>query len=468
MLKMKYLVMMGVVVAGIAVAPLVISNSLDTKLEDNKVMLQKNGFKQEILSKSGYITNTRNFSLEVVDATKARDFLLDKLVEKNAQYKVFAQSLKMASQGEINEAFNGLTFKGEMVNSNFSPSNIKMSLVLDKLPLTIQNELVKNKEIGDALLPLIAKGILALDMTFGSGEFVGDMKLKDLKLRDIKEQIKIEGAVLNIDTLNHMLSLSESGGVVNGVFGVAKQDFGLKAPMSEMKSHLENLKYNFSYKDDLNNKGTFEVGKYEFEMVEIYSNVKFSASNIKATSTVEDINKELHLKGDYVINTVMFMNETDEMKVNKVLFKIFLRGINSDTMKKLQSDYNALALGVGAPDDKAIIDDFVAFINNGMKLDLGIALNGLSGTFNLKDVAVDVTLEVAKNNYTDKQSPLDILNFLDISSHVKIHKDDKKTLEELNIATPEDFANGKVEGDFFVYDIAMKNGAITVNGKPIQ
>lgn len=465
---MKYLVMIGVVVAGIAIAPLLVSNSLDDKMEENKVVLQKNGFKQEILNKSGYITTTRNFSLEVVDATKARDFLLDKLVEKNAQYKVFAQSLKMGSQEEINEAFNGLKFKGEMVNSNFSPSDIKMSLVLDKLPLTMQNELAQNKEIGDTLLPLIAKGVLAFDMTFGSGEFVGDMKLKDFKLRDIKEHIKIEEVALDIDTLNHTLSLSESGGVVNGLVGVTKQDFGIKSPTFEMKSHLENLKYNFSYKDDLNNNGTFEAGKYEFEMLELYSNVKFSASNIKATSTVADINKELHLKGDYAINAIMFMNETDDIKVNQLLFKLFLRGINSSTMKKIQNDYNSLALGAVAPNDQAIIDDFVALINNGVKLDLSIALKGLSGTLNLKDVAVDINIEVAKNTYTDKQSPLEILNFLDISSHVKIHKDDKKTLEELNMATPEDFANGKVEGDFFVYDIAMKNGTVSVNGKPVQ
>ena len=463
MANVKYLVIAGLVAAGIASTPLVISKTIDSKIEENRVVLEKNGFKQEILSKQGYFESKRTFSLEVIDAQKARDFLLDKLVEKNAQYKVFAQSLKGGTKEDINSAFNGLAFKGEMTNSNLLPSDSKVSLALDKLSTSINKELNDNKEIGNVVLPLLTKGVLAIDMTLSS-----DQKLKDLKFKDIKEQIKIDGATLDIDTANQILSLNESGGVVNGVLGVGKQNFGVNADMFIFKSQLDNFKYNFAYKDDLNNKGDVEIGKYAFEMADEYSNIKFSVGAIKANSSVEDVRKDLQLKGDYEINDIVFMNETDDIKINKLFFKLFLRGLNSDTMKKLQNNYNMMVLGTGTPSDQAIIEDFVALINQGFKLDFDVAFKGLSSELNLKDVAIESKFEIAKNTYNDKQSPLAIVNLLNITSKVKMHKDDQKMLEALSIASAEDIANGKVEGDYVIYELVMKNGAMSINGKAMQ
>lgn len=463
MANVKYLVIAGLVAAGIASTPLVISKTIDSKIEENRVVLEKNGFKQEMLSKQGYFESKRTFSLEVVDAQKARDFLLDKLVEKNAQYKVFAQSLKNGTKEDINNALNGLTFKGEMTNSNLLAGDSKVSLALDKLPTSVNKELNDNKEIGNVVLPLLTKGVLAIDMTLSS-----DQKLKDLKFKDIKEQIKIDGATLDIDTANQILSLNESGGVVNGVLGVGKQNFGVNSDMFIFKSQLDNFKYTFAYKDDLNNKGDVEIGTYAFEMADEYSNIKFSVGAIKANSSVEDVRKDLQLKGDYAINDIVFMNETDDIKINKLFFKLFLRGINSDTMKKLQNDYNMMVLGTGTPSDQAIIEDFVALINQGFKLDFDVAFKGLSSELNLKDVVIETKFEIAKNSYNDKQSPLAIVNLLDITSKVKMHKDDQKMLEALSIASAEDIANGKVEGDFVIYELVMKNGAMSINGKAMQ
>ena len=195
MSKTKYLVISSVVVAALAATPLFVSQKVDSTIEANKTLLEKNGFKQEILSKSGYLSSKRAFSLEVTDAKKARDFLLAQLVEKNAQYKLFAQSLQEESNEGINQAFDGLKFKGEMTNSNLLPSDVKVSLSLDQLPKSIQEELANDKAASDVILPLLARGVLAVDMTFTS-----DQKLKDLTLKDIKEEIKAEGATLNIDT----------------------------------------------------------------------------------------------------------------------------------------------------------------------------------------------------------------------------------------------------------------------------
>ena len=121
MIKTKYLVIASVVTAVLGVTPLIVSSSVDKAIEQHKVLLEQNGFKHEILNKSGYFSTQRDFSLEVVEASKVRDYLLDGLVSKNAQYKLFAQSLKEIDSKEINQAFNGLKFKGQMNNSNLLP-----------------------------------------------------------------------------------------------------------------------------------------------------------------------------------------------------------------------------------------------------------------------------------------------------------------------------------------------------------
>lgn len=464
MSKIKYLVISSVVVAALAATPLFVSQKVDSTLEAHKILLEQNGFKQEILSKSGYFTGKRTFSLEVIDAKKARDFLLTQLVEKNAQYKLFAQSLKDETNTGINQAFDGLKFKGEMTNSNLLPSDAKVSFALDQLPKSLQEELANDKAVSDAILPLLARGVLAVDMTFSS-----DQKLKDLKLRDIKEEIKAEGATLSIDTEKQLLTLNERGGIVQGSIGVGKQNFGVSGDMFLLKSELKDFIYNFNYKDDLNNQGDISIGKYALEINDEYTNVKFDLGSLKAKSSVEDVKKDLQVKADCTLDNIAVVNSEEDIKLEKMFAKLFLRGINSDTMKKVQADYNTLLLGTTPIDDKVLIDDFVALVNHGVKIDLGIAFKGLSmDMLSLKDVSVDTTLEVAPNNYSDKQSPLALIGLLDITSKVKVHKDDRTMLEEMGLTSAEDFALGKPEGDFFIYEIAMKKGTISVNGQVIQ
>lgn len=464
MFKTKYLVISSVVVAALAATPVIVSQKVDSIIATNSALLENNGLKQDIVSKSGYLTGKRAFNLEVVDAKKARDFLLAQLVEKNAQYKLFAQSLKEESDAGINSALDGLKFKGEMTNSNFLPSDVKVSLSLDQLPKSLQDELVNDKEASDIILPLLARGVIAVDMTFSS-----DQKLKELKLKDIKEEIKSEGATLNIDTQKQMISLNQRGDVVQGVLGVAQQNLGVSGEMFMLKSELKDFIYNFSYKDDFNNKGDISIGKYTLEMNDENTNVKFDLGSLKANSSVEDVKKDLQIKADYTLDNVALLDSTEDVKLDKLFFKLFLRGLNADTIKKVQADYNALLLGTTPVEDKVLIDDFVALINHGVKVDLGITFKGLTSEMvNLKDVSVDTSLEIAQNSYSDKESPLAILGLLDVTSKVKVHKDDRETLEAMGLTSPDDFALGKAEGDFFIYEIAMKKGVISVNGKVIQ
>lgn len=464
MIKTKYLVIASVVTAALGVTPLIVSSSVDKAIEQHKVLLEQNGFKHEILNKSGYFSTQRDFSLEVVEASKVRDYLLDGLVSKNAQYKLFAQSLKEIDSKEINQAFNGLKFKGQMNNSNLLPQETHVALALEKLPNAAHAELSNDKELSSVILPLLTRGVFALDMTLDTQQ-----KLKTLKIRDIKESLKLKEGTLDIDTTNNALALNEEKGVVQGGIGIGKQAIGISAEAFNLQSKLNDFTYRFSFKDDFNNQGSLNVGKYNLSLVEMGEKVDLSIGSIKANSTLEEAREQLWLKADYAFKDVAFANGLEDFKFQSLLANLKLSGISPQKIKTLQKNYNALMLGANnGPSDEELIANFVGLINDGIKLDFNIALKELTGILTLKDISVDTSLEIAKNNYTDAQSPLAIVDLLDISAKIKMHKSDRTTLEGLEVTIPEDFALGKAEGDFFVYDIAVKKGVISVNGKPIE
>jgi hypothetical protein len=462
MAKTKYLVAGALIVGALAATPLVISSMVDKEIENTKVLLEKNGFKQEIKSKSGYFSALRTFSLEVVDASKARNYLLDILVEKNEQYKIFAQSMKEIEASEINGAFNGLSFRGEMQNSNLFPADSHMSLILDRLPHSIQAELTKDKEASSIVLPLLTRGVFALDMSFDTRQ-----KLKSLKVRDMKESISSDGTVLDIDTADQTLALSEEGGVVKGLVGVKRQNIGVNSEAFSLKSQLSDVLYDFNFKDDFNNKGKLDIGKYTLEVKEIGTKTQFAMGAFKANSILEEVGKSLGLKVDYTLNDVTFSDDYDTIALQKFVAMMKFSGVSTDKIKTLRNHYNALLLNSNTPTDEVLIADFVGLVNDGIMIDLNFAAQGLKAQTPLRDVSIETKIEIPKNAYNDTQSPLALVGLIDISAKVKIHKEDRAMLESLQITVPEDFALGRAEGDFFLYDITMKKGVVSVNGKPI-
>ena len=126
---------------------------------------------------------------------------------------------------------------------------------------------------------------------------VADQRLKDVKLKDIKEEIKSDGAILSIDTekadAKHSLNMVVSWKVL---LALANKNLALTVTLFVFKSELQDFIYNFSYQDDLNNKGDIKIGKYAFEINDEYTNVKFDLGALKAKSSVEDVKKDLQIK----------------------------------------------------------------------------------------------------------------------------------------------------------------------------
>ena len=459
----KYWIGGAVVAAALALTPFYVASRTDAKLNEMQTLLQQRGFSSQILSKSGYLVGTRTFRLEVVDAQKVRDFLLDAFVAKNPQYQPFAQEFKTESDEDIRAAFDGLAFNGQIVSSQALPADVKVSLALSKLPTSIEEELKKEEKSAKVVLPLIEKGVLAFDMTFDSRQ-----NIKSVKMKDIKERLAFDEGTLDIDTQGQTLSLNERSNVLHGIFGIQKQYLSVTSPELTLQSQLDNLLYTFDYKDDLNAKGDLSLGGYRFSAKDTTSSdVSFSLGSMKITSAGEELNKQWNVKADYTLNNISLVAQNDEVKVDQLTLMLAFKEFESATLKKLQTDYNAIVMQK-TTDEQALIDDFVALVRHGLKIELNVGLKNMSGTLALKDIGLNTTLSIAKNDFNDQQSPLAVLALIDVNAKLKLHKDDRTTLEALNLTAPSDFALGQAEGDFYLYDIAFKKGVLSVNGQVIQ
>ena len=93
MANTKLLIISSVVAAAFITTPLVVSSHVESKIKANQAWLEANGFKQEFTTKSGYFTAKRDFTLEVVDAKKVRDMLLN-LPNKMASRVVGKKDIK--------------------------------------------------------------------------------------------------------------------------------------------------------------------------------------------------------------------------------------------------------------------------------------------------------------------------------------------------------------------------------------
>ena len=462
MANVKYIIAASLTAAALLSTPLVISSSIDKEIESNRITLEKNGIKQSITAKSGYLTTQRQFTLEISDGAKARDYLLDMLVAKNAQYKIFAKSLKEISTVEMNSMLNGLSFRGVMENSNLLPQESSVSLILEKLPLITQKELAENKEFQTTLLPLIQKGTIAFDLRFDSRQ-----KLSSIQMRDIKESLVFEEATMEMDTRNQGVRYNDDGSTIKGKATIDKQTIGIRGENFVLKSNVDKLLYDFNYKNELNNQGTLSLEGYQLSIQDGSETMALSLGKIDANSVLEESQQNLTLKAMYTLNEIAFADRRDDIKLKKLMVAVDLSGIATAKIKKLQDNYNALMLAQNSPSDKELIADFVALINDGIVLDLSLKVNGLSGEVALKDMNIGLNMVVPKNSYSDKQSPLALLSLLEVKANVKMHKDDRQTLENLEVSVEEDFALGKVEGDYFSYDILFKDSKMSINGSPI-
>ena len=107
MANTKVLVICAAVIAALTATPLIVSHQMNKMVEETALSLEKHGLKQTVLNKEGYLATHQRFVLDVTDAKKVRDLILSQVIEKNAQYEPFIQSIKEETDKAV-ALLNGL------------------------------------------------------------------------------------------------------------------------------------------------------------------------------------------------------------------------------------------------------------------------------------------------------------------------------------------------------------------------
>ena len=480
-----------VIAVALGVTPMVVSNSTDKKIEAYKAMLANHGLKQEITKKEGYFVTKRDFTLEVVDASKVMNFLLDKLVEKNQQYILLVKTIQESSKPEeINAVLNGLKFRGEMEHCNLLPADRKVSLIWDRLPNSVANEEAKK-----IINPLLARGVFAWDITLDK-----ERTLKQIAARDIKEKIIFddEQHTLDINTVGHKLDISNESNITKVRLELGKQLFEMfskdKPEEGNISSNMEKLVYNFNIKDDFNSDGSLHIGKYHLvvnikEAEEVKEAEEFGFGNFKVTSKVQEEGDGISIHSRYGIEELFFNGRENNFKLHDFSAAFMIDGFKTERMKRLQKASNTFLLNVveaGDSKEKFLENyaeedlmnlgkDLYGIVNDGISITLSSTMTGFKSqdkntTQEIKNMQLDVIAKLPKNDYKSMNSNnlLALLSLLDINIKVKIHKDDRILVEKTEPSSKRYLDLGIEKDDYFIYELIMKNSAFMLNGQPLR
>lgn len=436
--------------------PYVISLASDRVFEESIARFEKEGFVYEPLSKEGYLRTKRTFTLELKDGANLKSFL--QALSPKSGWNAFLEEM---SKEEVAYMFQGVKVHGDLRYSNILPKESLLTLTLKQLPSGMQRALLEKKELSQSIASLLDGGVLGVKFLLNS-----DQQIKKIILNDIAQTLHVEDETLKIEALGHELSFDNNDASFSGVAKIGKHHFSYASSSFALQSQLNALKYRFHIDNDFNHQGTLGFDAMRFEMAQMgVDHMQFSLGKTDATSAMRELNEELELDAKYTLRDIAFADTLDELTLEGLNATLALRGINAKSVKILRDDYSALMQGATPPSDEVMIEHIMNFINHGIRGNLLLELKGLKSLIALKQTTIDTQIVLPKNSYSNAQSPLELLELIEVLARVKLHQDDKKTLENLEMALPEEFALGVREGDFFLYDIELKKGQMSINGK---
>ena len=147
---MKKLIMgVGVVVLGILIYPLIMSNMIDTKIEKLRNELKSNGIELEVFDPTGYFNSTRKYYFTIRDTAKFEKILKSKL-ENIDELKIDKDTRLFTNRHSLDD----VEISGVIENSNYDLDNIYITFETTNLPLNTERYYKNFDKIVDGSLVL--------------------------------------------------------------------------------------------------------------------------------------------------------------------------------------------------------------------------------------------------------------------------------------------------------------------------
>ena len=479
----KKVILGGIAIAAFVLAPIGIKKMIDNSIDLKKSELNKVGVLLSIDNSEGYLKTTRDFTITIKDETKFKKYFKNILSEKYPVYEMILSRFEQNNGESLDEFLKGVVFKGNINNSNISPSSeISVYTYLDKLSENIMTEIKNDAESSKIILPLFEKEAFAFNMVFDS-----DTKLKTLALKDIDENIKTTSKYGNTTEGifqilgNKVINNSTEKEIVSNIkFDKINMDVKSK---KNANFNINNLKFNINYENKFINNSKTEIGSINLDVDTnknlslgntkiasggVVSNGVYSANSKIFTKNFKlvDGNKNVNLDS---LNLNLYLNDLDYKNLQN-LNKAYMNfeSTNIESMSLPRNERMAQLEKVQGP----LLLEVNSFLNNGLSLKLDTDLTGLkTEELKLKNLKLKIDAKLDKNNLNIQTiNQFVILSLLDVKANIEMLEEDYINL--ISIFNPNltqvvsmyaKRENGKV-----LFDLDLKKGKIEVNGQKVN
>ena len=455
---MKKIILL-IVIAAIALLPLIGNKLIQNTLDEKIKMISKNGIKTQILkTDSSYLRTSIHYEFVVNDSTK------------------FITYLKQYSDKQI-PVYVNMMLEGMHVGMDLSYSNILFndSLEIDIYPLSLSEQIAKDiqKEDGDFYKYITnflkIKGLLYhLDYDLGSESFDGYIK-------DIDEEYTFKDSTNTKFMMSNMI-YSGKGGLLHPM----QMDSSIGNIIIKSVGDKETLDLKI---EDIKSSSKFKTKTTYVTTASVY-NIELKTNAMKSSELhLKDINiglsadtesKKAKFSGTSSFKELSFKTLKSTVSLYDFNYDVELVDINKDAFEELR------ILLVKAQTNLSV--ELQNKISNSM---LNLLAKGL--VLNIKDISVDkvsknsqkavdafslqalLTITADSNSIKNiKAKPAEFVKTISLDSYMKISKDFFKMINK-------DMPLSMVAGGFakevandYVFDVKFKDSKLNVNGKAIK
>lgn len=432
MTKLKYIlalvVMTGVMVFGL---PYIIKHSIDTIIENEQQKLNSKGMELIVVSHKGYFQSTREINIEFTDTVKVLDYISE---ITNLDIETIRN---MTNNGFI---FSDISFKGVVTNSNLFSQTIKTKISLDKLPLELQENMAKNKQLDSFIKSLL------LNIEFDMEGNIGFMSLNDIVIKEndfevkmIKPELKIEKNIYNTSIQNITLNVNEND--------------------EYMLVYLDDITDTLRYVDEFNFEEKAKISKIKFNYQDRYTGADVQYESINNTIQTNAITKDEKLNASlkYDMDNLFVSTQGTDINIEKFVFNIDLNEIKEQPLRALNNSLtNEYQFG------KILVPNVQEIVNDGFTIDIDTNISNLQNTnIAAKEIGLNLKFVLAKNDLNQYSRADKILENLTVDGQISL---DEETLEKISLMMPVAQYNTNIKEGISYFDIELKDSSLFVNG----
>jgi len=453
----KILIIVATVIVALALTPIVGNKVIESKLDENINKLSSNGLEiKNQKTDSGYLNTSKHYEFAVKDSQKFINYLSELL---NQQIPSYGDSF----------------FKDSVVGVDLKFSNVPVlkTTSIDIYPISLSEKImqdIKNEDTDFAnfIQSFLAKKGLSYHVDY-------DILSQDFKgyIKDVKESYAYK-ADSKIDFELTGSTFFGNGNLISPNFldsNTKKIYTYFSSSSDEVKISLNNMSTSLKFESITSYTSSLDFNSLDIDIQSKNKNdSKIDIKNIlfDFSSSTDGTKAKFSSKSSFEKFDITTKNESIYMK--NFNFDTTLDGIDKDSYEELNVllrkssnlNDNTLSLKMQKLIEKLFLKGFELNIKDISIENIRLNKNDL-GTSSLKS-----NVKLPQNAVTSKVRPMELINKIDIDMLINISKPMFKVITNSTpiLAISQGYA--KDNGNSLVYDLKVKDGSVTVNGKKVK